>query len=291
MNTTDLKTFVTIAECSSFSEAAKRLHLTQPAISKRISSLEKSLNTRLFDRIARKTRLTEAGQILLQRAQKILLELEDTRRLITNISSHVGGELSLGISHHIGLHRLPPILKQYTQQYPDVKLDLKFIDSEAACQAVEKNELEIAVVTLPNQPSNALKLLPVWQDSLAFVTAPDFPLQHATPQTLATHPAILPAYDTYTRDILEQQLHPFGITLNVMLETNNLETIKMMVSIGLCWSVLPETMLDETICVHSIKDIAITRTLGIVHHKKRTLSNAANAFIEILENRSSNKRY
>ncbi|MCF6236835.1 MAG: LysR family transcriptional regulator [Gammaproteobacteria bacterium] len=283
MNTTDLKTFVTIAECGSFSKAASLLHLTQPAISKRISSLEQSLNIRLFDRIARKTKLTEAGQMLLQRAQKILLDLEDTRRLITNISSHVGGKLSLGISHHIGLHRLPPILKQYTQQYPDVKLDLKFIDSEAACQAVEKNELEIAVVTLPNQPSNSLKLLPVWQDSLAFVTAPGFPLQHATPQTLAAHPAILPAYDTYTRDILEQQLHPFGIKLNVMLETNNLETIKMMVSIGLCWSVLPETMLDETVCVHPVEDIVITRTLGLVHHKERTLSNAANAFIKLLE--------
>ena len=112
----NLQTFVTVAETGSFSQTSEQLFLTQPAISKRIAALEKELGTRLFDRIGRHVDLTEAGTALLPRARQILMQVEDSRRAISNLTGQITGKLSIGTSHHIGLHRLPPILRQFSSQ-------------------------------------------------------------------------------------------------------------------------------------------------------------------------------
>ncbi|MDH5778224.1 MAG: LysR family transcriptional regulator, partial [Gammaproteobacteria bacterium] len=134
MDLNNLTTFVAVAETGSFSQTSEQLFLTQPAISKRIAALEDELGTSLFDRIGRSVSLTEAGQALLPRAHKILLEVEDSRRAISNLSGNISGKLSIGTSHHIGLHRLPPVLRQFNIAYPDVELDIHFMDSEEACR-------------------------------------------------------------------------------------------------------------------------------------------------------------
>jgi len=287
MDTTGLRTFITAAELESFSHAADQLYLTQPAVSKRVATLEGELGTPLFDRIGRRVFLTAAGRELLPRAKSILNEIEDSRRLITNLSGTVTGQLSIGTSHHIGLHRLPSILRNYSAQYPDVELDLHFMDSEAACRAVLAGELELGIVTLPPDPIDDLKTEIIWPDPLSIVINKNHPLatQHKTKLLeLANTPAILPAHGTYTRELLEQAFAPKGLTLKTGMTTNYLETIKMMVSVGLGWSVLPETMLSKEIVALNINGINISRQLGIVFHPRHTLSNAAKAIIEVLRN-------
>lgn len=285
MDTANLRAFVEIADTRSFSIAAARLHLTQPAMSKRIAVLEGTLGARLFDRIGRSVTLTEAGQALLPRARRILAELDDSRRALSNLSGHVGGTLRLGTSHHIGLHRLPPGLRAFVSRYADVELDLRFMDSEAACHAVETGHLELAIVTLPPDPRPSLELIPIWDDPLAVVCGPDHPLaQRRRTQLadLAEYPAILPASSTYTRQIAEQAFHALGLSLRGSLSTNYLETIKMLVSVGLGWSLLPQTMVDQQLRALPVRELRLKRTLGAVHHRERTLSNAARVMIEVL---------
>ena len=96
---------------------------------------------------------------------------------------------------------------------------------------------------------------------------------------LCGYPAILPARGTYTRGLIERAFEQVRESPQVSLETNYLETIKMMVSIGLGWSLLPRTMVDGALRMHRIKALQIVRRLGAVHHAQRTLSNAARAFI------------
>ncbi len=289
MNISDLKAFVSVAEQHSFSQAAERLHLTQPAISKRVAALEYSLDARLFDRIGRSVQLTTAGNALLGHAHKILMEVEDSRRAIHNLSGEVSGKLSIGTSHHIGLHRLPVVLKTFSQQYSEVQLDLHFLDSEAACNEVEHGDLELAVVTLPpdnlSDGERSLTMIPIWQDPLVLVTAHDHPLcslKRITVQQLANHAAILPSHGTFTRALIDHHFNSHRHPLDVRLETNYLETIKMLVSIGQGWSVLPETLIDESLRAHH-GYISAQRLLGITHHPRRTLSNAAHAFITTCE--------
>src|SRR5581483_12097643 len=152
MDTQALAAFAEVADSGSFSRAAEKLHLSQPAISKRIAALESQLGRPLFDRVGRAIHLTDAGRTLLPYARRTLQHLEDGKRALTQLAGEVGGRLSFGTSHHIGLHRLPPVLRRYTQKYPQVDLDIHFMDSEVACEAVLAGKLELGIVTLPLQP-------------------------------------------------------------------------------------------------------------------------------------------
>ncbi len=285
MDTQALTAFLAVAESGSFSTAAERLFVTQPAVSKRIAQLEQQLGTRLFDRVGRRIRLTEAGEALLPRARQVLLDLEDMGRAISNLTGQVSGTLRIGTSHHIGLHRLPPVLRRFSREYPDVKLDIHFIDSEEAWEAVLHGDLEMGVVTLPPQPDPRLHSQAVWQDPLVFMAAPEHPLarlDRVTLETLTGYSAILPSPVTFTRRIVESLFEEQALTLNISMSTNYLETIHMMVSIGLGWSVLPETMLDDSVVRLNVDTALPVRRLGVVTHPGRSRSNAAGAFLDIL---------
>lgn len=286
MDTQSLQAFLAVAETQSFSRAAEQLYLTQPAVSKRIATLESQVSTRLFDRIGRRISLTEAGHLLLPQAKRILAAVEDSRRALANLSGQVGGRLTLATSHHIGLHRLPPILKHYTQRHPEVELDLHFLDSEFAYQGVQDGTLELAVVTLAPHPIEQLHVVKLWRDRLCFVCAPDHPLAQApelTLETLCQYKCVLPGAMTFTRTLIEQRFAEAGLTLPVSMATNYLETLKMMCSVGLGWSLLPEGMVDSELVELSIDTAPIHRPLGYLVHTNRTLSNAARKMIDALE--------
>mgnify|MGYP001416306557 FL=1 len=286
MDTQSLQAFLAVAESGSFSRAAEQLHLTQPAVSKRIAVLEGQIGARLFDRIGRTIGLTEAGRVLLPRARQILVMVDDSRRALGNLSHDVAGSLTLATSHHIGLHRLPPLLKAYTRNHPEVRLDLHFLDSEEAYQGVLDGELEIAVVTLAPHPDPQLEVVPIWVDRLCFVCAPDHPLA-ALPrpslQALCEHDAVLPGPLTFTRGLIEARFAAAGLHLPVALSTNYLETLKMMTAIGLGWSLLPERLVAGELHELAIDHPPIHRPLGYLVHRSRTLSNAARAMLAALE--------
>jgi DNA-binding transcriptional LysR family regulator len=190
----------------------------------------------------------------------------------------------MATSHHIGLRRLPPALKHYSRRYPQVQLDIRFMDSETACSAVQHGSLELAIVTLPTEPLTNLTTLPIWHDPLLFVVSREHPLanrKRVLLADLASYPAVLVAQGTYTRRILEQALEPLGLRLKIGMATNYFETLKMMVSIGLGWSLLPESMThDPELKIMDIAELRLSRTLGAVTHTNRSLSNAARAMVE-----------
>lgn len=291
MEIQNLTAFLAVADTGSFSLAAAQLHLTQPAVSKRIAALEDQLSVRLFDRIGRQVLLTEAGQILLPKAQHILQTLGEARLELSNLADQVGGELNLGTSHHIGLHRLPPLLKNYVHLYPDVDLKLAFLDSEQAVDKVLGGIVELAVITLPPEALPGVEAIRIWDDPLHFVVSPSHPLAaESSPDltTLSRFPAILPEPHTFTARIVTELFARHDLPLSIKLASNFLETIKMMVSIDLGWSVLPRTLIDEHLQLLPLPDIQMQRKLGLIHHRDRSLSNAARRFVELIS-KSSNQ--
>jgi DNA-binding transcriptional LysR family regulator len=285
METSQLAAFVEVAQLGSFSLAAEKLHLTQPAVSKRIAALEADLEQKLLDRIGKQLKLTEAGKILLPEAQSLLRHLFETRQALRDISAQIQGPLSLSTSHHIGLHRLPEILRQFSREFPAVQLDIKFVDSEKACAQVLKGEIELAVVTLPLTVWPHLCFETVWHDPLEFVVAQDHELaQHKriSLATLSNTPALLPAEGTFTRDIVTKAFQSADLKFTTALTTNYMETLKSMCAIGLGWSLLPRTMLGEDLAVLQVPGIELERSLGTVVHERRSLSRAALAFMHLL---------
>lgn len=286
MDLASLSAFIAIAETGSFSLAGERLHLTQPAVSKRLASLESQLDVRLFDRLGREISLTEAGRALLPRAYQILNVLDDTRRALINLNGDVSGRLSLATSHHIGLHRLPPLLRAFTRAYPQVNLDIRFLDSEVAYDEVLHGRAELAVITLAPQTAEPISARKVWDDPLDFVVAPEHPLAQKRDISLADiagYPAVFPGGNTFTHHIAQRLFEREGLMPNIAMSTNYMETIKMMVSIGIAWSVLPRTMLDDQVVRLPLAGIQLSRQLGYITHTERTLSNAARAFMALLD--------
>jgi DNA-binding transcriptional LysR family regulator len=292
MDKASLETFIAICETGSFSKAADRLFVTQPAISKRLSSLETQMNCQLIDRIGKKASATASGEILYQHAKKLLLSMTECKTAINNLNKEVQGPLNLGISHHIGLHRLPLTLKTFANTYPKVKLNLAFIESPEAYKKIHQGELEIAMATLghpdfDNKDEQILSKI-IWKDPLCFAVSSQHPLaaknnsETLNISDLLNTTALIPKADNATWHIIQKA---FGDrTPTHSIEANSLESIRMMTTIGLGFSVLPRSMLNAQLRGLALNQPNPERFLGLLHHKSRTLSNPARAFLQVLKN-------
>lgn len=286
MDIQNLKAFIAVADSGSFSAAAAQLHITQPAVSKRISLLETQLDSSLFDRAGRRARLTQAGSRLLLHARTILHQVNLAQQEIRDLSATVSGSLTIATSHHIGLHRLPPVLRAFRDLYPQVRLNIEFTDSEKAHEAVLRGEIELAVITLALDESSSIDAHILWPDPLVFVAGPEHALAQQKTLNLgdlSDHANVLPGLDTYTGQIVKRLFEQQALELDTLMTTNYLETIKMMVNVGLGWSVLPKTMVDDSLVELPVQCFELSRQLGYIVHRKHSQSNAALAFIKLLE--------
>ena len=285
MDIQNIRAFLMVAETTSFSRAAEKLFITQPAISKRIATLEDSLDCKLFDRLGKKVQLTQAGLALLPSYQRVLAEINEGKRIISTLRTEVSGHMKFGTSHHIGLHRLPPILRKYTRQYPEVELDIQFMDSEQAASLILKGDIELALITLADNIEQPLTTVPIWTDIMSCVVAKDHPLakkKNITVKQLSEHGVLLQSQSTHTRDIIDQALK-LNSNVKIIMESNYLETIKAMIQNGLGWGVLPLSMIDKSLKKLTIKNVSMERHLGVLLHESRTLSSPANALLETLK--------
>jgi len=280
-----VETFVAVCEHGSVQGAARHLHISQPAVSKRLGSLETRLGHKLFDRIGRGLELTEAGAAWLPHARELLAVMLDGRRTLDNLGDTVAGRLRMGLSHHVGLHRMPPVLRSFVRTYPRVEMDITFADSETACRSVARGDLEIAVITLPTPPHPVLQQYPVWDDPMGLFVAPEHPLAANKSPRLAdlhSHPALLPPENSTTFALIKAVLTRHGIRVTPRMTSHYLETLRMLAGAGIGWTVLPLAMRD-----HELRQITfglppIHRRLGIVRDPRRSLSNAARVMVDLL---------
>jgi len=280
-----LQAFIAVARHESFSKASEQLHVTQPAISKRVASLEEELGAQLFNRIARQISLTEAGKQLLPKAQDLVHQAEDMQRYASNLTDDISGNLSVAIAHHIGLHRMPPILKEFNRRHPNVTLDIRFEDSDKAYIGVEHGDIEFAVVTLPRYIPDKLMKETVWIDDLDIMVSNDHVLANQATldlPVLSKFPCVLTSPDTETHQVILREFEQRDLKANVQMQTNNLETLKMLTSAGLGWSLLPKTMCGEGLKALDV-GLRLSRELGLVVHKRRSLSNAALALKSLIK--------
>ena len=293
MDINNLKAFIEVADKKSFSRSADTLKLTQPAVSKRIAALETELEARLFDRVGRSVHLTEAGRVLLPAARQISSELSRIEDVICNLGRDVSGTLSISATEHVGTHHLPQVLKAFLVNYPKVDIDLHFASSQQAMEQIDEGQLEIALCTLP--PRSSQKHFPklhdveVWSDKLVVVVAHDHPLATAGPvtlQMLSKCPAILPTEST-TRHSIEDLLLANDLPAAVSIEADDFETIRTMASIGMGWACLPEFQVDDSLTVLAVEELKLQYSIVLITHSDRTLSRAAQAFIDSLPEASA----
>ncbi len=286
MNIQQLETFAAVYKHKNITKAAINLGITQPAASKRIASLEIELNCQLFYRIGTGLILTQAGRILQPSSEKILNMITTTKTEILNLGSSVSGTLEIACSHHIGLYRLPKILSQFNQSFPDVDLQLHFSKSEDAYRQVQQGLVDIALLTLPEKTDEQVVKELVWTDAMDIMIAKNHPLIKLGLQNkfeeLLKLPAIFTEDTDFTRIMLEQKFSQYSLNKSKGYAANNLEIIRMLIESGLGWGVLPSSMRNTKLESIKVASMKFTRPLGFAYHNQRKPNLAAREFIKIL---------
>ncbi len=286
MNTTNLATFVAVMQTGSISGAAEKLYITQPAVSKRIKNLEDEFGTVLFDTVGRSIIPTASAHELLPFVRRWLDDYEACRASLRHAKEVASGRLVIGTSHHIGLHHLAPVLRRFIQTYPAVQLEVRFVDSEEAHKAVLEGEISLAFLTLPPTFDRRLNYHTLWSDPLYFVTGTLSSLAQKSKVSLlqlAHYPAILPAANTFTSQITLAEFAKHNLRPYATMSTNPLESIRMLVSVGLGWSVLPETLINQDLIkIDMAENIELQRHLGLVTNPNLTRSASMQALLSML---------
>ncbi|NVK22711.1 MAG: LysR family transcriptional regulator [Kangiellaceae bacterium] len=285
MDTDLLKSFMTLVRLKSFTQAAKELQLTQPALSKRIKRLENIIGATLFDRDGNHLALTQAGELLQQRAPYLLNSISSSLQEIRDLSGKISGQLSIATSHYIGLHYLPQHLEKFINQFTEVDLHIDFIDSGLAYEQVLSGDIELALVTFPHNQDPRLNHLDVWQERMQIACHKDHPLT-SEPQPLASladYDSILPPAHTFPRELFEHNLQELGVEHGRVKTANYLEVIAKLAACKMGWTILPKAMITSPLVALTHENKSF-RKMGIIHRANRTLSNPAKAFIGLLQN-------
>jgi DNA-binding transcriptional LysR family regulator len=284
-----LVSFTRVAETKSITRAAEELFVTQPAVSKQIKALEEELGSRLFDRLGKKVHLTRTGEALYGHALKILRSVEEAKAAVKSLSGECSGELVIGTSDHISLHRLPDVLKSYIAAYPKVDLKLRCHRSETILEMVSGNLVDLGVITLPKVTPDLVSKV-IWKDPMSLVFPKGHPLavlKSIKLRNIANYGLILPEPGTTTRKTIDDAFSKRKLLPNVGMEVAYIETIKGLVKAGLGISILPDKaveaeMKNGLLMKAAIRDAKVTRNLGFIYLRDKYLSRPATEFLRFL---------
>ncbi|WP_417819314.1 LysR family transcriptional regulator [Terasakiella sp.] len=240
MDIKQLRIFLNVAETGSFSDAAKRLNVTQPALSRQIRLLEEDSGSPLFIRTGRGVRLSEAGEKMLPRARLLIEEMERLRMDMTAFAGELHGRVRLGLPPSVGSVLAGPVVERFHRDYPNVKLRVTQLLSGALQESLLNGRLDIGILFEGNV-SPALRSRPLWSERLFFITTPHERWQGVEMIDYAdclSHPFILPGPKHGLRDVLEQAARKIDKRLNVVVEAESLAVQMELVCRGLGCTIL-----------------------------------------------------
>lgn len=237
--TDQLLAVVTTARLGSFTKAAQELNLSQPALSRQVMGLERSLGVKIFERVGRAVRLTSGGEELVSRAGPLLEELS---RVTSNLSTNNGtsaGRVRLGASESVAVNALPSILRPYLMAHRRLNFRLICRTSDRLPEMVASGELDMAVCAVEFDPPG-LTCKRLWNEELVLVLPVNHPSRSRSIDSYTNEEFILLPPSTVTRRLLDRALADKGVELKVALEHDSPEVIKSMVLAGLGLAILPE---------------------------------------------------
>ena len=302
----ELEAFVTIADCGSFTEAARRLLLTQPTISLRIASLEKSLAAKLLDRSRSRTRLTPAGEILLPHALATLRKRGEAMEAIRELKEGRKGPLRVGGSSIPGAYLLPRYLAAIQDRHPGLELQLQVGDTDTVLASLRAGEIELAVVGR-RASGRDLQTAEVEKDRVLALAAPRCLRKHGfgpprkrsaslkvEAEELSRLPLVLREQGSATRDLAIKRLADCGIRpsdFTSLLEVPG-NTVALQAALaGLGLTFLSALAAREAMALGELRSLEIPgfnseRPITLTRLKGRTLSPAASELVELLKNES-----
>jgi DNA-binding transcriptional LysR family regulator len=295
MDTRQLAAFCAVVERKSFSEAAERLGVTQPAVSQQIRSLEERLGQQLLDRSGRRVEPTDAGRRLYRGAQRLLAQ---ERQLLENVAGEaegpLRGQLAMGASTGPGGTVVPVLLCEFAEENPDVTIDLSISDTQTIVDRVARRELELGVVgATPRNRSVAYE--PFFRDEVVLVCPPEhrFAGKTVTLDDLGSEPLIVMQEGAGVRQVIEDELRARGTRLrdlDVRLELGLQESVKSAVEAGHGVTFISRTAVESelaagTLAAARVKGLEPSREISLVRAAGRVSTRVADAFVEFARER------
>ncbi len=289
INLHQLATFQMVAKHCSFAQAAKELHFSQPAVSAQVHQLEEFLGVKLFDKIGRKTHLTQAGEALYLYSQKITELIEETLETMASLRSPHYGRLSVGADTTVGTYVIPPLLGKFLHLYPQVDITLDVVNRGYLLDSLISNRVDMVIMgKIPTEvPVFSVPFAP---NELVLIAPPTHRLagcERVSFAQLARERFLLREPGSGTRAALEDTFRAAGMPLLVSMQVGNNSAIKQGVAAGLGIALISRVAIDmeletKRLVMLDVEGFPLMRQWYLIHLKEKNLPATARAFKSFL---------
>lgn len=272
-----------VAETGSFSRAAERCNVAQPSLSQQVLKLEQDLGAKLFDRLGRSVRLTEAGRAFLPHARSILSEMETARSSVAENAAAVRGSVAVGVIPTIAPYILPQCVLAFAKKYPEAKLRIVEETTPILLQSLRNLTVDLAILALPLRDKN-LKLLPLRTEPLFAVLPKDHPRAAAGSlalRDLRGQPFVLLRDGHCFRDLSIAACARARVTPRIAFESGQFNSLFGMVAAGVGITLAPEMAIDRNARCRYVRlnDAGATRTIVAAVLRGRSFNRVQHAFL------------
>jgi LysR family transcriptional regulator, transcriptional activator of the cysJI operon len=289
MQIESLKVFCDLAETESFTKAAQINSVTQSAVSQTTSTLEEHFKSLLIERSKKNFRLTAEGEVVYEFSKRILQYYDAIQSKVQEIKGLISGDIRVATVYSIGLHELPPYIKRFLKDHPSVNIHVEYRRANQVYEDVLGNIVDLGLVAFPTRDPR-LEIIPLRKDSLVLVCHPQHPLAKAKSlklQALNGHKFVAFDPDMPTRRALDKIFKEQKVTVDQVMEFDNIETVKRAVEIDSGIAILPAETVKQEVANRTLAAVSLAgnyvRELGAIHKKAKVLSPATKQFIELLK--------
>ena len=289
-----LRTFAVLARLGSFTQAARELHITQSGVSHAMKALEADSGCRLLDKVGKKVLLTQAGEQLLQHAEKILEENEKARESLAQLGKWGRGRLRLGATTTACQHLIPAVLREFKESFPEHVITIEPGDSPQLADAVLSQRIDLAV-SLEIDKEPRLDFHPLFTDELQFIVSALHPWARNGKVERSDIPRqnyILYNKQSVTFRLIERYFQREAMVLNKMIEVGSMEATKELVKIGLGVSIIAPWIARKELEERSVVALPLgrrklQRRWGVIQWHGKRLSLAEETFIGLCRHASA----
>lgn len=285
----DLRAFVAVAELSSFRAAADSIHLSQPALSRRVEKLEIALGVRLFDRTTRSVSLTAVGKDFSRKARTLLDDLENSLLSMHEVAASQVGEVVIACVPSAVYYFLPNVLRAYHEQYPKIRVRIIDDSANAVLESVARGEADFGINIIGTQEP-AIDFQAILKESFVAACRRDHPLAKKRKVTWAE----LGQYDFMTVDkssgnrlLMDLALANSDVKLSWCYEARHVSTLLGMVEAGLGVAVVPRLSMPQgehaTLTSVQLVEPTVDRTVGLIQRRGRELPPSARQLYQMIE--------
>ena len=297
MHLETLRLYCDVVRLRSFSRGAEQSFVSQSAASQAVQQVEAQLGVVLIDRTKRPFVVTREGEAFYRAARGILESWEKAKAEVAAVKARVDGTVRVAAIYSVGLHDISRPMQQFMSLYPEARVQLECLHPHKVVEAVLTGEADIGVMSYP-PADRALQVVPLREEPMALVCHPHHRLARrrlVTPAELAGEPFVAFDAELTIRKAIDRALRQHNVRVNIVMEFDNIETIKQAIIIAAGVSILPRHTVQKEASIRTLAavDVAmpdLVRPVGIVHRRQKPLTPTAERFVQMLQEASQAPR-